>query len=306
MEIAFNDGTGTGFQGIMQVRLDTQGNPGIISTDLSPHTTTGLTSGALTGTIQIDLSSGLVLENNRDYALYLTVWDLAGNGSVLQSGFLADTRPPFPPESLQILWSPTRDTTPTVDWPLAYDGPFGTIGSGVASYKIGFYANGQLVGVLHDTAETSWTVPDAEALASGTYEVRVWSVDGVNNVSVDYISAPLVVDATPPEIQIISPASGGTFDQTTSSTILARVTGQDQVRVVVDNGPEVEPTSVQNNGLLFHVLRSPLTAGEHTVRIKAVDWLGNASESAVTFTVVGRRRGFGIGRFRFEPAPPNP
>lgn len=209
-----------------------------------------------------------------------------------------DASGPSVPGRPAVAASPTNNPRPSWTWAPAVDA-----GSGVAGYQVRLLATDEtVIAEAWIANSTSWS--PASDLADGQYGLQVRAKDRFDQVGEWSEIGYVVIDRTPPVITMINPAQNGvTLNTTTSSTILARLSGDyASVLVKVDQGQWKEPTAILSGGLLFHFLVPSLLPGEHTVRIKVADELGNTAEVIVTFTVEGGRLGFGFGRFRFEEA----
>ncbi|WP_281889780.1 S-layer homology domain-containing protein [Paenibacillus sp. YYML68] len=123
----------------------------------------------------------------------------------------------------------------------------------------------------------------AEHLASKAY---AWDtrqlVDGLHEVKVAHLNdgekkATITVDNTPPVIQL-ELTDGQTYKG--PFTIQADVTdvhaGVDKVEAWIDSEPIVMP---------YETSSAKLSAGDHTVKVRAVDKIGNVSEQAVTIQI---------------------
>ncbi|MEW5866412.1 MAG: Ig-like domain-containing protein [Bacillota bacterium] len=200
------------------------------------------------------------------------------------------------------------DNIPAFQWTPGEDPAPGEAGlaSGVARYRLQHKlstaawpsdASGEIV------TGTTWTAPGA--WVDGQHNIRVRAIDVVGNEGPWSEPLTITIDTTPPVITFINPTHGGEFNITTSSTIIAEITGEpdwDEVWLWVD-GTKVAPTAIVGN-IVYHVVGVPFAAGDHTVKIRAKDAAGNAASAEITFTVENYREGFGFGRLRFPEPPP--
>ncbi len=127
---------------------------------------------------------------------------------------------------------------------------------------------------------TTWSAPEPYAATKtwtlsagdGTKAVSVMFMDAAGNWSSAYV-ASIVLDTTPPEVTITSPAAGTTNNKT---PLLSYTVSDGRVIVMVD-GAVVQKVS----GDTF----DPLLYGPHTVRVEATDTAGNTGFAEVSFTV---------------------
>ncbi|HHV53893.1 MAG TPA: Ig-like domain-containing protein, partial [Firmicutes bacterium] len=249
-------------------------------------------NGALTG--QITKATSGHAEGT--HSVVIQARDLAGNlSNSLSWSFFVDTVAPTPPTVT--VTSPTNDTTPTFTFNGASDP---APSSGLASYTIEIWSGGLKVrgpySVAYAADPFSWTVPDADALADGTYEIRVWAVDAAGNVSATYGSATVVIDIVRPHlydelplgyININNPTLSVFFDDTWvpgavvsgyGSTILCTLDGTDLLPVTT------EPASGAPTGTITKTT-SGLGEGSHTAWIRVQDKAGNDYGAGWTFFV---------------------
>ncbi len=117
-------------------------------------------------------------------------------------------------------------------------------------------------------------------LADGAHTLRVEAADSVGRTGFAEVS--FSIDATPPVITIVSPVSGATPD---INPQLYYQINEGSATVTLDG----EVVNVNSGDFL-----GPLEDGSHALRIDAVDALGNAGFSELSFTV------------RTSAAPPSP
>ncbi len=266
--------------------------------------TPGAATQQLTFPFELWLAAGVC------YAARVRAFDVLGNASSwVDPSIVYDPDPPTAPGTPAATVDPTNDATPVWTWAGSDDAI-----SGVDLYHIQIRRDGS---ASWDVLDTELDIPDARApgdetweqalqLESGGYEIRVRAMDVAGNYSAWSELGAVTIDRTPPEVAFINPTDGGTFDVTTSSTIIAEITGAfdpENVWLWIDTGVSggVKPTAVLG-GTVYHVPDAPFGPGEHTVTIRVYDEAGNklAEDPSVTFIVEGYRRGFGIGRLRFE------
>ncbi len=116
-------------------------------------------------------------------------------------------------------------------------------------------------------------------LDEGSHVINVTSVDGAGNRA--YASNVIVVDSTPPELTILTPAEGSAQHQ---GDIYASWTALDNVSVVsiersFDGGPWTNVT-----GRSYDMLYS-LVDGDHNLSVRATDRFGHVTTASRNFTI---------------------
>jgi hypothetical protein len=145
-----------------------------------------------------------------------------------------------------------------------------------------------------DLKNSSYTW-DSQSFPDGTYLLRVEASDGQDNpegqaLSVEKISDPFVVDNTPPKVKVNSQLrEGGQYGVT--GTAVDELSPVKELWYSVDAGDwQALPSGDQvfdSSEEEFSFSTKPLSPGEHTIVVKAVDMAGNIGAGK---TVVGRKR----------------
>ena len=134
---------------------------------------------------------------------------------------------------------------------------------------------------VHDGALGRWDTTGLQ----GVYILRLTVVHDDGSVTI--AAVPLTVDNRPPEVDVVLPAQGASFDARTDHEVPIQVEASDETRlarvVIYVDGRPVETRT----GAPWSV-RWPLgEAGDHTIRARAYDVAGNWADAAeVTFAVV--------------------
>lgn len=223
--------------------------------------------------------------------------DLAGN--VMQEATLPNqlTIDHSAPTAFNIL-QPVNDTWTTNRQPQISWSPSSDAISGLLGYKV--YINGALDGGILSPGTTSTTVQTS--LVDGGYQLRVNAVDNAqdSNLTPSGSSTTLLhVDGTAPTSLITSPANG--FIVQGNSVIIS---GNAQDGIGASAGIGLKYVFLSKNGGAnwdtVYVATSPtlgsvnwnheyinLFPGNHTIAVKAADWLGNMelSTSSISVTV---------------------
>ncbi|MDI6872217.1 MAG: Ig-like domain repeat protein [Bacillota bacterium] len=178
-------------------------------------------AGDLTGSFQAPLPVEAD-QGDGEYLCSLTVQDRAGNSATLPWTFFLDTQAPAAPTSLT---GPSAVTnSPTFTWSGASDP---VPGSGLASYLIEFWQGDSLMqSCSANYAPDPFTWTPSAALPSGTYAVRVWSVDAAGNQSPTYAATTVTLDTTPPTAPGAPSATTPTNDTTPLWTWTAASDGE--------------------------------------------------------------------------------
>lgn len=134
---------------------------------------------------------------------------------------------------------------------------------------------------------TTLTVPFDSALADGDgyYEFYTVAVDRAGNPEAAPTSpdGSVTIDRTAPEITITDPAPGASLQPSVSVvwTSSDALSGIDHYEVSLDGGP------FESTGSTAVKSYTGLTAGPHTVVVRAFDRAGNVREEQVVFDVLG-------------------
>lgn len=158
-------------------------------------------------------------------------------------------------------------------------------GSGVASVSYRTFPQGGLppafTTVPGSSATFSLTGPD------GNYEIDTFATDNLGNVETTHVGV-LYLDNTPPLITINQPQS---TNYVHSATLILDYTVNDgagsgvaSFTPLMDGSTTVAGHGLASGQAIFLLLEMSL--GSHTFTINAVDNLGNADSSSVTFTII--------------------
>ncbi|MCP8305228.1 MAG: SMP-30/gluconolactonase/LRE family protein [archaeon] len=131
------------------------------------------------------------------------------------------------------------------------------------------------------TGTTSWSCSlDTTGVSAGSHTITARATD--NNDNTATTSVDVIVDNLPPTLSITSPTSGSKL---TSSTVTVMWTGSDagsgidHYEVKLDGGSWIDAGTATSHEF------TGVGDGSHTVRVKAVDEVGNSKEATVNFTV---------------------
>lgn len=225
--------------------------------DPAAHTTTGFASGIAS---PVDLQ---VAPNGRLYYL------ARGSSSV---GFISDATPPA-----ATLTSPAAGAT------VSGSVPFSAAASdAVGVAKVRFWVDSTYLG--YDASAPYNRIWNTVPFQNGRHTLRIEALDRAGNSTIRTVVVTLKnPDATPPGVTITAPANAATVAGTISITATATDNlGVQKVRFWVDgtylsydmNAPYAKAwntTSVANSA--------------HTIRVQAVDWLENVSETTIVVNV---------------------
>jgi len=202
------------------------------------------------------------------HTLRSTATDLAGNASDNSGAqfVVIDTiAPPAP-----TITTPTGAT--------AFVGGTSTTiaGAAEANSTVTLYNNGNPLASALATTGTAWS-HDA-TLGAGENIVLAWAVDRAGNLSAASAAKGIIVDSTPPTVNIISPVDGSETNNTAPAFVFDFV--------------ELYPAAVEcrvNSGTWnacgSGIQLASLAEGEHTFSVRVRDLAGNQSTAATTFTV---------------------
>jgi hypothetical protein len=153
-------------------------------------------------------------------------------------------------------------------------------GSGVA--RVEFLVDGAVVGT--DTSAPYQATWDAEAATLGTHSWRARAVDAAGNAATTASRSVRVVDRTAPTLAITNPLDGASVSRSSSVTIRATAAdtrGVTRVRFWVNNSLRcTDTTSAYTCSWSVPSTRN----ARHTIRVRADDAAGNATERSVTVT----------------------
>jgi len=207
----------------------------------------------------------------------VTSTDAAGNSSsdTTSDELVIDSTPPAAPT---VASQTTSDSTPTLS------------GTAEAGSAVAVVLNGKTYGAaVSPGGSWSITVPGADALAEGTYDVAVTSTDTAGNASVDVTSDELVVDTTAPSTPTVTsqltndptPVVTGTADAGT--TLLISVGGATYDLTATGSGTWSLDTSTTTPASGTFV---PDLNGASNVVVTSTDAAGNAASDVTTNELV--------------------
>ncbi|MDM7924462.1 MAG: putative Ig domain-containing protein [bacterium] len=166
----------------------------------------------------------------------------------------------------------TSDTTPVLSWTASSDA-----GSQLAKYQL--IVNGAVRVDNIAPSAVSLTLPDAQALAEGSYTWSIRAFDNAGNSRTSTAAFVIGVDATKPTAPVpVSPANGTWVNQSLPTFTWNAATdsrsGIQSYQLYVDGSARVSGitgTSV--------TLTTPLADGSHTWYVRALDRAGNGENS---------------------------
>ncbi|MEW6106015.1 MAG: hypothetical protein AB1563_06585, partial [Bacillota bacterium] len=280
------------------------GDPATFTLDGSSVTVTGQPgTGWLSGYITGSVPTPPLADGSHTVVVHAR--DLAGNVATKTWTFKVDAvKPSAPagvilPDGIAALTPPpayfTDTKTPKFSWDVAAD----TGGSGVASYNVeiwlGAVKEKGYTGVVDQDAGApgvQWTIPDP-LTEDELYEVHVYSVDDVGNVSESYASTTFVIDITTDALMLDRQSPVG-YINTNTPTMSVRFrdlgdypSGYGQTTNFkidpTDPGeidllpPDSEPEAGQVEGLITTTVASALAEGPHDATITVEDFVGNSA-----------------------------
>jgi len=223
------------------------------------------------GTWSLDIPSALA---EGTYDVEATSTDAAGNSSsdATTDELTIDTTAPTVP-TVDLLT--TNDSTPTITGTADSADDLTVMLNGVT------YTEGD--GNLTDNGDDTWTlvVPDANALADGTYDVMATATDAASNSSTDATTDELTIDTTAPTVPTVdllttndnTPTITGTADSGDELTVMLNgVTYTEGDGNLTDNGDDTWTLVVPD--------ANALPDGTYDVMATATDAAGNSSSDA--------------------------
>ena len=138
------------------------------------------------------------------------------------------------------------------------------------------------------------TIPGAETLGDGTYEVAVTAEDALGNPTVDATSNELVIDTTGPTAPTVNtlttsdttPTISGTFDETDGTVTQVVVNGV----TYLSSGSDLTVDNVAGTSTLDDPGAETLGDGTYEVAVTAEDALGNPTVDATSNSLRSIRR----------------
>jgi len=209
-----------------------------------------------------DLSAGYIdvttasLGTDGAKTLTATLTDAVGNISPASAplGITIDTTPPSAPTVTSLT---TNDTTPSITGTAAAGDTLTVTVNGV-TYQVG-------ADLVRSGSAWTLTIPAANALAQGTYNVTARLADAADNFTGDASTNELVVDTTPP---------------TQTATVTAVADNVAPVIGTVSNGGTTNDTTP----LLGGTLSAALGAGESVQVLRNGNVIGTASVTGTNWT----------------------
>ena len=242
------------------------------------------------GTWALTIPAGNALPDTT-YEVVATVTDAAGNAAsdASTNELLIDTVPPAVPT---VATQTTNVSTPVITGTA-------TLGAGdVLSVEVNTVTYSAGDGSLVDNLDGTWTltIPPANTIADGAYNVDVTVTDAAGNSSTDTGSGELTVDTTAPATPTVAPNLIAVDDSGDSDTdnITSVVTptldvpagtgvSGDTVNFFA-NGVGIGSTTVSPDGS-FSVTASSLTDGTYAITYTLTDSTGNASAASPALNI---------------------
>lgn len=134
----------------------------------------------------------------------------------------------------------------------------------------------------------SWSVPGANALPEGIYQVNIEAVDEAGNTST--LDSSMELDVTAPVTTVTTPADGSVIADTTPSFAGTSEPGSALEVVVTDDMGNIIATLTTTADVMTGMwatdeLAAELANGSYTVTVNAEDDAGNTSSAQTTFEV---------------------
>ncbi len=135
---------------------------------------------------------------------------------------------------------------------------------------------------------TNWSVASSTAVADATYTLTASAADSATGAAVAAHASAVVYsatpDTTPPTIAIVNPTASATLsgNKTTISATASDASGVQAVEFYVDGTLLSRDTGAPYSAN-WNLRRTG--AGAHSIRVRAVDTRGNASEQTIVVTV---------------------
>lgn len=131
--------------------------------------------------------------------------------------------------------------------------------------------DGSLIGLLGpDPVVPDEYLRDLGPLEDGTYDALIEARDGAGNTSSS--TSRFVVDATPPQIQILGISDGQLSNQPLTAVIEIIEPHLASSEILLDGQPYLSGTAITSEG-------------EHQISVTATDQLGNSADRSVVFTL---------------------
>ena len=220
------------------------------------------------------------------YEVAVTAEDALGNPTVdaTSNELVIDTTGPTAPTVNTLT---TSDTTPTISG--TFDETDGTVTQVVVN-GVTYLSSGSDLTVDNVAGTWTLTIPGAETLGDGTYEVAVTAEDALGNPTVDATSNELVIDTTGPTAPTVNtlttsdttPTISGTFDETDGTVTQVVVNGV----TYLSSGSDLTVDNVAGTWTLTIPGAETLGDGTYEVAVTAEDALGNPTVDATSNELV--------------------
>lgn len=233
------------------------------------------------------------------YTVNLTATDTTGNQSTVPQNITVDTKLPGKPTLLSpVNGITTTDSTPSVSWIPSFSSTHPPV-----TFHVEFSAdNFATVSTTCTTSATGWVLScsAANALADGTYQVRVRGVDSLGGAGQWSNPRSFIVDTTPPSIAITAPSNGQHIRRTVA--IKGNTAGGiGYLLTVRNNNGNIVFIKTGGSGNFSHDWdTTSLADGNYTITIQAADNVMNSAETSITVIVDNTSPFVGINSY------PNP
>ena len=250
-----------------------------------------------TGVVNDDGGFSLTLTTPKTNGELLTVTatDSAGNTGA-EGGIAApDTTPPAIPVITDVVDNVTAVTGTVTDGQTTNDSTPLIRGTGPANEIIQLYSGTTLIGTTRASAEGTWEIQLTAALPDGGHVLTAQSVDAVGNNSAASNSWSILVDATAPDVPVITSAindlSGSPVaiaNNTATNDTRPTLNGTGEAGTIVSirvDGLEVGTTRVGAGGEWNFTPEAPLSEGPRVITVVATDAAGNTGEASPAFNI---------------------
>ena len=147
-------------------------------------------------------------------------------------------------------------------------------GTGTAGETIVIRDNGSKIGTAVVGGNGTWSFIPKPALSEGKHSLTAEAVDAAGNVSKPSAPGVVLIDTTPPDQPVLSLVDA--TNNTTPPLAGSGLHAGERV-IIYDNGVEIGFTTVGTGGNWSFTPTEPMSEGEHSITIVAVDQAGNAS-----------------------------
>jgi len=200
-----------------------------------------------------------------NHTAWLNVTDRAGWFALDNVTFMVDLTPPYAWNSMYSI----GETYVWVSW-TALDNT-----SGVADVQVQLDDDSWISMGLEKNNETF------SGLEDGNHAVRIRAVDRAGNVG-PASTLNFLIDTAPPEIAIVWPGDGQVID---SSSITVTWMMDDALSYVSRAEISLDGGSFMSAGTDESMTLEGLEDGDHTIRLRVIDAMGNTAEETVSFVV---------------------